>query len=174
MLAESSLSTPCFWATRPVTSHQCSHQQHPPAATDRNLAVPLARQLLKPMTECSTPLLGPAASCSCSVTTAPLYHDKGQIGLSCSLICCLRNWYLCCVCCTGVVWWIQSVYVSPEHRQQGHFKQLYAAVRDEAQKAGAAGLRLYADDHNKRAHAAYERLGMTSHYKVFEDMFTNY
>lgn len=55
---------------------------------------------------------------------------------------------------TGVVWWIQSVYVTPEHRQQGYFKQLCAAVRDEAQKAGAAGLRLYADDDNKKAHAA--------------------
>lgn len=59
-----------------------------------------------------------------------------------------------CSLYAGVVWWIQSVYVPPEHRQKGHFKQLYSAVRDEAQKAGAAGLRLYADDHNIKAHAA--------------------
>lgn len=43
----------------------------------------------------------------------------------------------------------------PEHfRQQGHFKSLYKHVREEAQKAGAAGLRLYADVGNERAHTA--------------------
>jgi hypothetical protein len=36
---------------------------------------------------------------------------------------------------------------------QGHFKALYNHVRDEARKAGAAGLRLYADADNTRAHA---------------------
>lgn len=74
----------------------------------------------------------------------------------------------------GVVWWIQSVYVPEHFRQQGHFKSLYKHVRQEAQKAGAAGLRLYADVGNERAHTAYERLGMTSHYKVYEEMFTGY
>ena len=39
-------------------------------------------------------------------------------------------------------------------------------MKQEARAAGAAGLRLYADADNARAHAAYERLGMTSHYKV--------
>jgi len=42
------------------------------------------------------------------------------------------------------MWWIQSVYVSPHARRRGHFKLLYAHVRNEAMKAGAAGLRLYA------------------------------
>lgn len=66
----------------------------------------------------------------------------------------------------GVVWWIQSVYCPVQHRRQGHFKALYEHVKAEARAAGAAGLRLYADTGNARAHAAYERLGMTSHYKV--------
>ncbi|WIA10628.1 hypothetical protein OEZ85_010810 [Tetradesmus obliquus] len=74
----------------------------------------------------------------------------------------------------AVVWWIQSVYVKPQHRKQGHFKALYNHVRDEAHKAGAAGLRLYADAANTRAHATYEKLGMSSHYKCYEDMFTDY
>jgi ribosomal protein S18 acetylase RimI-like enzyme len=46
------------------------------------------------------------------------------------------------------------VYVPPEFRQQGHFKSLYKHVREEAQKAGATGLRLYADMGNERAHTA--------------------
>ncbi|GLC46901.1 hypothetical protein PLESTF_000899700 [Pleodorina starrii] len=72
------------------------------------------------------------------------------------------------------VWWIQSVYVQPEHRRRGYFKALYDHVRREAQAEGAAGLRLYADVENTRAHTAYEGLGMRSHYKVYEDMFTSY
>jgi hypothetical protein len=46
------------------------------------------------------------------------------------------------------------VYVPPQFRQQGHFKSLYKHVREEAQKAGATGLRLYADMGNERAHTA--------------------
>jgi len=53
-------------------------------------------------------------------------------------------------------------------------RRLYELVRAEAVKAGAAGVRLYADDSNKRAHEAYTRLGMSSHYSVFEDMFCGY
>src|SRR5688500_4800281 len=30
------------------------------------------------------------------------------------------------------VWWIQSVWVEPEHRKQGCFRQLYEAARQEA------------------------------------------
>lgn len=59
------------------------------------------------------------------------------------------------------------MYVPPQFRQQGHFKSLYKHVREEAQKAGAAGLRLYADVGNERAHAAVSvsllvRLGCTT------------
>jgi GNAT superfamily N-acetyltransferase len=66
------------------------------------------------------------------------------------------------------------VYVAPPHRLQGLYKALYAHVRREAAAAGACGLRLYADDSNAIAQESYKKLGMTSHYRVFEDMFTAY
>ncbi|GMH32817.1 hypothetical protein BSKO_00651 [Bryopsis sp. KO-2023] len=69
------------------------------------------------------------------------------------------------------IWWIQSVYVLKEHRRRGYFKALYGYVKKEAQKNGSCGLRLYADVSNERAIKTYMDLGMTSHYKVYEDMF---
>lgn len=54
------------------------------------------------------------------------------------------------------VWWVQSVYVSPQWRGRGLFRRLYSQVRAEAVRSGAAGVRLYADDSNSKAHAAYE------------------
>ena len=68
-------------------------------------------------------------------------------------------------------WWIQSVYVKEEYRRRGVFKALYEHVRHLAREAGAVGLRLYAYDTNSRAHATYERMGMTSHNIVYEYMF---
>lgn len=55
--------------------------------------------------------------------------------------------------------WIQSVFVPEAHRQRGYFKALYQHVKDEARRAGARGLRLYADDSNARAHAAVSVCG---------------
>lgn len=69
------------------------------------------------------------------------------------------------------IWWIQSVYVKPEFRKQGIFSALYNNIAALAKADGVCGLRLYADVGNERAHKAYERLGMTSHYKVYEDMW---
>jgi GNAT superfamily N-acetyltransferase len=69
------------------------------------------------------------------------------------------------------IWWIQSVFVAPEHRGQGIFTGLYHHVRRMCQDEGAGGLRLYADNDNLNAQKTYMRLGMTNHYKVFEDMF---
>ncbi len=70
------------------------------------------------------------------------------------------------------VWWIQSVWVEPEHRGHGLFRRLYEAVREEAKAAGAGGLRLYVDERNARAQSVYRALGMDGgHYRVFEDMF---
>src|SRR5512145_3549064 len=71
-----------------------------------------------------------------------------------------------------MVWWIQSVYVAQHARRSGVLRTLYRHVRKEAQAAGAGGLRLYVDNTNSRAQAAYASLGMTGdHYRVFEDMF---
>ncbi|MCC7384443.1 MAG: GNAT family N-acetyltransferase [Deltaproteobacteria bacterium] len=70
------------------------------------------------------------------------------------------------------VWWIQSVYVWPEYRGRGLFKELYRATREAALAAGAGGLRLYVDERNTRAQEVYRALGMSSgHYRVCEEMF---
>ena len=69
------------------------------------------------------------------------------------------------------IWWIQSVYVVPELRGKGVFKQLYEHVRAKAEQHRACGLRLYADNDNIKAQETYKKLGMTTHYAVFEDMW---
>jgi GNAT superfamily N-acetyltransferase len=70
------------------------------------------------------------------------------------------------------VWWIQSVWVEPDQRKHGRFRELYRAVREEAKAAGAGGLRLYVDERNERAQTVYRALGMDgAHYRMFEDMF---
>lgn len=71
-----------------------------------------------------------------------------------------------------VVWWIQSVYVTPDARRHGVFRALYAHVRQAAVAVGAGGLRLYVDNTNVKAQQVYTALGMNgNHYSVFEDMF---
>ncbi|KAL6751669.1 acyl-CoA N-acyltransferase [Haematococcus lacustris] len=72
------------------------------------------------------------------------------------------------------IWWIQSVYVAPAARKRGYFRKLYEYVRQEAEVCKAVGLRLYADSKNLPAQATYQKLGMRTHYLVFEDMFTSY
>ena len=70
------------------------------------------------------------------------------------------------------VWWLHSVYVKPEWRRSGVFRQLFWQVEEEARRAGAAGLRLYVDKGNRVARQVYERLGMLGdHYDLYEKMF---
>ncbi|MDI6804797.1 MAG: GNAT family N-acetyltransferase [Bacteroidota bacterium] len=73
----------------------------------------------------------------------------------------------------GFFWWIQSVYVLPEYRQQGVFRNLYQHVNDLASgDKSVCGLRLYVERNNERAKKAYENLGMSqSHYEMFEVEF---
>jgi GNAT superfamily N-acetyltransferase len=70
----------------------------------------------------------------------------------------------------GWMWWIQSVYVRADARQQGVFRALYAHVLAEALRQGdVAGLRLYVEDHNTAAQRTYLKLGMTdAGYRVLE------
>ena len=73
----------------------------------------------------------------------------------------------------GDIWWVQSVYVRPEHRKKGAFKALYRHAEQEAKAVGAVGIRLYVDADNHNAQNAYLRLGMKlSNYQVMERMFT--
>ena len=70
----------------------------------------------------------------------------------------------------GWFWWIQSVYVTPEHRRRGVLSALYERVLAQARGTpGVAGVRLYVERSNARARRAYERLGMsTSSYRLLE------
>jgi GNAT superfamily N-acetyltransferase len=71
----------------------------------------------------------------------------------------------------GDLWWIQSVYTHPDHRRKGLFRQLYAYVRDQAQKANARGLRLYVEHENTPGQSTYHSLGMQmTHYRIMEEM----
>jgi ribosomal protein S18 acetylase RimI-like enzyme len=70
----------------------------------------------------------------------------------------------------GAFWWIQSVYVLPEHRSGGVFSMLYRHVQNIAHgDPQVCGLRLYVDRDNFRAKSAYRTLGMgPSNYEVME------
>lgn len=57
----------------------------------------------------------------------------------------------------GEYWWIQSLFIVPEHRGTGLVDQLLEYIIDEAERNGALELRLYALKTNKRALEAYKR-----------------
>jgi GNAT superfamily N-acetyltransferase len=73
----------------------------------------------------------------------------------------------------GNFWWIQSVYVEQEFRQAGVFRNLFSHVEKLARsRKDVCGLRLYVEKNNRRAHRAYQRLGMThTHYEIYETSF---
>jgi GNAT superfamily N-acetyltransferase len=69
------------------------------------------------------------------------------------------------------VWWFQSVYVLPAFRRKGIFRSMYEHIKKEADSRGIAGLRLYVETNNIRAHKTYEALGMQNeHYLMYEWM----
>ncbi|WP_290782058.1 GNAT family N-acetyltransferase [Arenimonas sp.] len=70
----------------------------------------------------------------------------------------------------GDWWWIQSVYVAPQHRRQGVYAALYAHVLASAQADDAVcGLRLYVERDNANAQRTYESLGMVdAGYRMYE------
>lgn len=73
----------------------------------------------------------------------------------------------------GRFWWIQSVFVAPEHRRLGIYSRLHDSVRRAAQADGqCCGLRLYVERNNIGAQATYARLGMApTRYDLFEEEF---
>jgi GNAT superfamily N-acetyltransferase len=73
----------------------------------------------------------------------------------------------------GNFWWIQSVYVAAEFRQNGVFRSLFTQIQKLAKsRRDVCGLRLYVEKNNRRAQRAYERLGMKhTHYEVYETSF---
>lgn len=70
----------------------------------------------------------------------------------------------------GVFWWIQSVYVLPEFRNQGIFRALLCAVEEQARRSGnVCGVRLYVEEANQRAQEVYARLGFQgTSYRLLE------
>jgi GNAT superfamily N-acetyltransferase len=73
----------------------------------------------------------------------------------------------------GEIWWLQSVYVHPQHRRKGVFRALYRHIEQLAeQTADVVGIRLYVERHNAQAIDTYRSLGMTdAGYAVMERMF---
>lgn len=59
----------------------------------------------------------------------------------------------------GYYWWIQSLFIVPEHRGQGLVELLLENLVNAAGVAGAFDLRLYAHKSNQRALQAYRRCG---------------
>ncbi|GJL60625.1 MAG: hypothetical protein NPIRA03_34820 [Nitrospirales bacterium] len=75
----------------------------------------------------------------------------------------------------GNFWWLQSVYVHPDQRQQQIFRQLYEYVQRQAHlnQETVCGYRLYVEKKNHQAHQAYAHLGFQeTAYHMYERGFT--
>lgn len=70
----------------------------------------------------------------------------------------------------GIIWWIQSVYVLPEHRKKGVFRALFKHIENLSQaNSKVKALRLYVINNNDVGQKTYKSLGMSdSGYIVFE------
>jgi GNAT superfamily N-acetyltransferase len=70
----------------------------------------------------------------------------------------------------GVIWWLQSVFIEPEHRRHGVFRAIYRHIEALAREhPDVRGLRLYVHRDNARAMQTYESLGMEkAGYELYE------
>ena len=72
----------------------------------------------------------------------------------------------------GLVWWLQSVYVSKLHRREGVYRMLHDHVRETALSEKVLGIRLYVERDNLAAQETYRALGMlASQYLMYEEMW---
>lgn len=71
----------------------------------------------------------------------------------------------------GWFWWIQSVYVHPDHRRRGFYRRLHEHVRAlAAADPEVCGLRLYVERENRAAQETYRAIGMfETEYLLFEE-----
>ena len=71
------------------------------------------------------------------------------------------------------LWWIQSVYVHPDHRRQKVFTKLYQHIEALArEKDEVRALRLYVKDDNTVGQSVYKKLTMSyTGYHVYEKEF---
>jgi ribosomal protein S18 acetylase RimI-like enzyme len=72
----------------------------------------------------------------------------------------------------GIFWWIQSVYVKPEHRRKGIYSKMYEKVKELAlDMPDVIGFRLYVERNNIEAQKTYHALGMNeTNYKLYEEI----
>jgi GNAT superfamily N-acetyltransferase len=70
----------------------------------------------------------------------------------------------------GVVWWLQSVYVYPRHRERGVFRAIFQHIEKLAQSdPDARALNLYVKSNNLGALKTYQAMGMVDgNYEVLE------
>ncbi len=67
------------------------------------------------------------------------------------------------------IWWIQSLYVLPEHRGKKVFSTLFQHLKKLANDQGMPYIRLYVEKNNHHAQKVYRSLGMTKeHYDLYE------
>ena len=67
--------------------------------------------------------------------------------------------------------WIHSLYVLPQYRGRGAFRQMFKTIEKRIEKEEFAGVRLYADKTNVSACEIYKKLKMDNeHYLMFEKM----
>lgn len=59
----------------------------------------------------------------------------------------------------GQYWWVQSLFITPEHRGTGLLRRLLNHASEAARASGALDLRLYAHHSNARALRVYRREG---------------
>ncbi len=72
----------------------------------------------------------------------------------------------------GIIIWFQSVYVMPEYRKNGIFKNMYQHIKNIVEKNDQyKGMRLYVDVGNLKAQKVYADMGMVGdHYFTYEWM----
>ena len=80
---------------------------------------------------------------------------SGQVVASTSIVTEWSNFH------GGYYWWIQSLFILPDHRRRGLAERLLEHVAKVAGEAGALDLRLYAHKSNQRALEAYRRCGFS-------------
>ncbi|MCC2615202.1 GNAT family N-acetyltransferase [Aestuariibacter halophilus] len=75
----------------------------------------------------------------------------------------------------GTFWWVQSVYIVPEHRRKGIYSALYREVQTLSEdQPNVCGYRLYVEKDNLTAQRTYQALGMEeTHYLMFEASKSN-
>ena len=91
-----------------------------------------------------------------SIATYWLLVDESDIPCGCTSV--VKEWS---DWNAGFYWWIQSMYISPEHRGKGYVDMLMDHIAEAARKAGCLDLRLYVHNENRAAIKAYEKVGFS-------------